>query len=100
MRSTLSACSRLIESASSAVSDCRRSSRIAWAWMCVRPKFSIRPARHVARARAADQLDHGVEGLESDQHTLEARGPGLERAQLVLWAAGEDAALGLGVEEQ
>ncbi len=101
MRSTLSACSRLIESASSAVSCCRRSSRIAWAWMCVSAEALDQAlARRVAVARAADQLDHGVEVLQRDQQALEAVDLGLERAQLVLGAADDDVALVLDVEVQ
>ena len=54
-------------------------------------------ARHVAVARAADQLDHLVEVVERDQQALEAVDLRLERAQLVLGAADDDLALVLDV---
>ena len=94
MRSTLSSCSVLIESASSAVSCDRRRSRIAEAWISVSAEARDElVARVLAVARRADELDDRVEVVERDQQALEHVHAALEHAQLVLRAAHDDLAL-------
>ena len=68
-------------------------SRIAWAWICVRPNCAIRPSRASDRVlRGADQRDHRVEVIERDGQAFEDVGAGLGLPQLELGAPAHDVA--------